>query len=105
MLDNSHEAVCGDGCTDLYPDCILGSAPELLDFEVLLEPLEEQFYLPSVLVEVGYLLGRQVHRIGQEHELSVLFFIIESDEAQMFWIVLAALIDSQLNLCIGEYVL
>jgi hypothetical protein len=41
MLNNSHEAVCGDGCTDLYPDCILGSAPELLDFEVLLEPLEE----------------------------------------------------------------
>ncbi len=71
MLDNRHETVGSDGSTDLYSDSILRSAPELFDLEVLLEPLEEQLYLPSVLVEVGYLLGSQVHRIGQEHELSV----------------------------------
>lgn len=39
--------------------------------------------------------------------MSVRFFfnIVESDETQMFRIVLAVLIDSQLNLCKGEYIL
>ena len=89
MLDNRHETVGSDGSTDLYSDSILRSAPELFDLEVLLEPLEEQLYLPSVLVEVGYLLGSQVHRIGQEHELPVLLFVIVSDETQTLRIVLA----------------
>src|SRR5574344_1047178 len=105
MLDNSHKAVGSDGCTNLYSDSVLGSSPELLDLEVLLEPLEEQLYLPSVLVKAGYLLGCQVHRIGQEQELSTLLLIVESYETQMFEIVLATLIDGQLNLCICEYVL
>ena len=40
MLDNRHEAVSSDGSADLYSDSVLPSAPELLDLEVLLEPLE-----------------------------------------------------------------
>ena len=57
MLDNHHKAVGGDGCTDLYSDSVLGSTPELLNLKVLLELLEKQFNLPSVLIEVGYLHG------------------------------------------------
>ena len=105
MLDNRHEAVSCDGCTDLYSDSVLGSIPELLDFEVLLESLEEQFYLPSVTVEVGNLLGCQIHHVGQEHGLPVLLFIIVFNETQILGIVLAALIDRQFNFCICEYVL
>ena len=105
MLDNSHKAVGSDGCTDLYSDSVLGSSPELLNLEVLLEPLEEQLYLPPVLVKVSYLPGCQVHRIGQEQELSALLLIVESYKTQMFGIVLATLIDSQLYLRICEYVL
>ena len=41
MLDNGYEAVGSDGCTDLYPDSVLSSTPELLNLEVLLEPLEQ----------------------------------------------------------------
>ena len=52
MLYNGNEAVGTDGSVNLYPDSVLSSAPELFDFEMLLEPLEEQFYLPTVLVEV-----------------------------------------------------
>ena len=42
MLDNRHEAVSSDGCTDLYSDSVLRSAPELLDLEVLFEPLSHR---------------------------------------------------------------
>ena len=55
MLYNGHEAVGTNSRVNLYSDSVLSSPPELLDLEVLLEPLEEQFYLPTVLVEVGYL--------------------------------------------------
>ena len=55
MLHNGNEAVGADSRVNLYSDSILSCAPEFLDFEVLLEPLEEQFYLPTVLVEVGNL--------------------------------------------------
>ena len=105
MLDNGYQAVGGDGCTDLYSDSVLCSSPKLLDLEVLLETLEDQFYLPTNLVEVGYLLGCKVHRIGQEHELTSLLFVIVSDETQVLRIVFAALIDRQFNLSIREYVL
>ena len=67
--------------------------------------IKEQLYLPSVLVKVSNLLGCQVHRVGQKHELPVLLFVIVSDETQILGIVLVALINRQFNLCISEYVL
>ena len=41
MLHNGNEAVGTDGRVNLYSDSVFSSAPEFLDFEVLLEPLEE----------------------------------------------------------------
>lgn len=38
MLDNRHKTVGDDGCTYLYSNSILCSAPEFLDFKVLLQP-------------------------------------------------------------------
>ena len=72
MLHNGNDAVGTDGRVNLYPDSVLCSAPELLDFEVLHEPLEEQLYLPPILVEVGNLQSSQFHCVGQEHELATL---------------------------------
>ena len=63
VLDNRHKAVGSNSSRYLYSDSVLGSSPELFDLEVLLEPLEEQLYLPTVLVEVGYLLGCQRSRV------------------------------------------
>ena len=77
MLDNGNQAVGTDGRVNLYSDSVLCSPPEFLDFEVLLEPLEEEFYLPAVLIEFGNLLSRQFRGIGQEHELSLLLLVIE----------------------------
>jgi len=55
MLHNGNEAVGTDGRVNLYSDSVLSCSPELLDFEVLLEPLEELLYLPTILVEVDNL--------------------------------------------------
>ena len=38
---------------DLNLHGVLRRAPELLDFQVLLQPLEEQLHQPAILVEFG----------------------------------------------------
>ena len=83
MLHNGNETVGTDGSVNLYSDSILSCTPEFFDFEVLLEPLEEQLYLPTVLVEVSNLLGSQFHGVGQKHELTTLLLIEESYESKM----------------------
>ena len=50
MFNDTNEEVGTDGRVNLYSDSILSCTPEFIDFEVLLKPLEEQFYLTMVLV-------------------------------------------------------
>ena len=50
---------------DLNPHGILGAADEMGDFQGLLQNAEEQFDLPSSLVEVGDFFGGRVQIIGQ----------------------------------------
>ena len=83
MVHNGNEAVGTDGRANLYSDSILSCTPELFDFEVLLESLEEQLYLPTVLVEVSNLQSSQLHGVGQKHELTALLLIEESYESKM----------------------
>ena len=105
MLDNGHQAV-GDDChIDLCLHRVLRSAPELLDFEVLFQPLEEQLCLPAVLVELGNQQGLQPDGVGQEHELTPLFLVPVSDESQPLRIVLRGIITRQDYLRIREDVL
>jgi hypothetical protein len=103
MLHDGYETVGTNSRVDLYSDSVLGSSPKLLDLEVLLEPLEKQLYLPSILVEFGNLLGSQFHGVGQEHELTALLLIIEPNEPQMLRIAFLTAVDGQFYLCISEY--
>jgi hypothetical protein len=103
MLHDGYETVGTNSREDLYSDSVLGSSPKLLDLEVLFEPLEEQLYLPSILVEVGNLLGSLFHGVGQEHELTALLLIIEPNEPQMLRIAFLTAVDGQFYLCISEY--
>ena len=103
VLYDGNKAVGADSGVDLYPDSVLRSAPEPLDFEVLLEPLEEEFYLPSVLVEVCDLQGCQLECIGKEHELAPLLLIDEPHKPKMFGISFPTVIECQLYLGISQY--
>ena len=51
FLDDRYQHVDADGDPDLRPHSILGSAVEAFDAQVLLDPLEEQFHLPSTSVQ------------------------------------------------------
>lgn len=54
MFDDTHEAICDDGHMYLNTDSILAFTPEGFDLEMLLDPFEEQFNLPSVFIKECY---------------------------------------------------
>ena len=61
--------------------------PEFLDFQMLLQPLEEELYLPPVLIEVGNLKRGQMEGIGEERELTSLLLIIELDQSELLLVL------------------
>ena len=79
MLDDCNEAVGDNGNVYLYSDCILGLSPKFLDLKVLLNPLEKQLNLPSVLVQECDILGRKVEVVRVICECPMKFFCIEDN--------------------------
>lgn len=88
MLDNRHQTVSYDGHAYLDANCIFSRTPELLDLEMLLHPLVEEFNLPSVFVQIGDLKSRQVKGVGKESKVAILFVIMVSDKSKLFGILL-----------------
>ena len=105
MLDYSDQAISDDGDIYLRLYGILRSAPELLDFEMLLQPLEEQLDLPAVLVELCDQQGFETYGIGQEHELAFLLLVPVPDESHPFRVVFRRIVPRQLYLGIRKNVL
>ncbi len=52
LLDNRYQNVNADGNPDLSLHCVLGGAEECFDTQVLLDPFEENFYLPAAFVKL-----------------------------------------------------
>lgn len=69
VFKGCNETVCEDGDTSLYPGSILGISLERLDLEILLDPFEEKFYLPAVVVKQGDILGSGVEVVGKVDEI------------------------------------
>lgn len=67
LLDDGNQHVSRHGAPNLRLDGILPVAQELLDSQVLLDPFEEQFDLPTVLVECGDGQRGQDKVVGQEY--------------------------------------
>ena len=68
FLHNSNEQVSADCGPDLCFDGILRCSVKGLDPEVLLDPLEEQFYLPACLVDLRYCPGIDLEVVGEKHK-------------------------------------
>jgi hypothetical protein len=64
VFNNGDQAVRDDGHMYLYPDSILRFSPKRFDTEMLLDPFEKQFDLPSVAVEKGNFFCFEVEVVG-----------------------------------------
>ena len=103
FLDNGHHAIGGYCRVNLDADCVLGLTPELFYLQVLLDPLEEEFYLPAVFVEVCYSYRLDTQCVGEEYELSVGFFVQIDDPADSVGIFLPGLHSVHMAYGIREY--
>ena len=65
MLNDSHHAICGDSGVYLDSDSSLCRTPKGFDFKMLLNPLKEEFYAPTIFIEKSDLRGWYLHVVGQ----------------------------------------
>jgi hypothetical protein len=65
FADDGDQHVDRDSDPDLRLDCVLADAVEGLDAQVLFDPLEEQFYLPALFVDLRDGNSGQVEVIGR----------------------------------------
>src|SRR5580658_888135 len=91
LLDDCHQHVDADGDPDLRPHGVFRSAVEALDAQVLLDPLEEQFHLPSASVQGANGQRRQRKLVSQEYQVLAGFGIAIADAAQVGGVVLGGI--------------
>ena len=84
LFDDCDEHVGADGALDLRLPRILAGAQELLDPQMLLDPLEEQLDLPAVLVELGDHVCRLARVVGQKDQTLAAGRVVKAHPAQMF---------------------
>ena len=102
VFDDGHETV-GDDCdVYLYPDGIFGLTPEPLDLEVLLNPLEEELHLPSVLVKQGDFLRAEEEIVGVIDETAMQLWRIIDDSSEGTTILLDVLLFGKADALIHE---
>ncbi len=91
LFNNGNQHVSGDGAPDLRLYCILAVADKSLDTQMLLDPLEKQFDLPSLLVQCGDGQRGQRRIVGQEYQRLAGFRVFETDAPQLFGVAFRGL--------------
>ena len=83
LLDDSDEHVGEHGTADLRLHRVPAGAQEILDWQVLLDPLEEQFHLSAVVVPRSDGQRRQGRVVGQEDRVLSRLWVLETHASQM----------------------
>ena len=91
LFDDGDERVGRDRGPDLRLHGVLGGAVELLDPKMLLDPLEEEFHLPSASIQLGDRQGWQHEVVCQENEPLAGLRVVEADATQRCLEVLAGI--------------
>ena len=88
LLDDGHQDVDRDRDPHLGLHGVLGSSEERLDPQVLLDPPEEEFDLPPLLVEQGDALRGKGKIVGQKNQFLLVLDVEESDATEFVGVML-----------------
>src|SRR5215472_14354836 len=88
FFENGNQEVHRDSGPDLDPYRILGSAVEGFDSQMLFDPFEKQFDLPTAAVELSNGQRRFGEVVGQEDKSLASQRIAKANASQSLWIVL-----------------
>lgn len=103
LLGNSDQQVGADGNPDLCLHCIGRVAVEGFDLQMLLHPLEKQFDLPALPIDLGDGGCWQNEVVGEEDKTFASTQIDEGDSAQSFGIGVGGLYARQPDQLIAAY--
>lgn len=95
VLDDGHEAVCDDCNIYLYSHSVLAGSPKGEHAKMLFYPPEEQFHLPSLLVEHCNILSLDRKVIRKECERPLQFRSIVNYPPQLRWVLGLCQLSSQ----------
>lgn len=87
LIETGHHQVNGYRNPNLSSDGVITGTVKGLDSEVLLYPFEEEFDLPSALVDRCDDQCRKVEVIGQENKPFLCFWVDEADSPESFRVV------------------
>ena len=87
LSGDGDEGINTHGDPQLGANRVLRASVKGFDAQVLLEPFEEQFNLPALLVELGDQQSSQREVIGQKDQVTGVLSIVEAYPAQFVWIV------------------
>ena len=104
MLDDGNEAVCDDGNMYLDTHSILRLTPKAFNLEMLLDPLEKQLHLPSVLVEQGDVLCTEEEVVRVIDEAAVQLRSIVDDSPDSARILLHVLFLGEADALVFEHI-
>ena len=79
MLNNSNKTIGCNSRVNLNSDRIFGYSPESLYMQMLLDPLKEQFHLPSVFVKQGNMFCADSKVVSKVSEGSLEFHRVIAD--------------------------
>lgn len=88
LFGYSNQHVSADCYPNLRLHRVLAGAVEHFDSQMLLDPLEEQFHLPALAIQVGNQCGLQNEVVRQKND-AFACFVLDNDTAQQCRIVLA----------------
>jgi hypothetical protein len=109
LLHDCHHTVGRDCGVDLDPDSILGIATVCFNLEMLLQPIEEQFDLPPVMVQFSdhqmtdiqpFVLGEGVR---EEDELPLVLLVPLNDSTDLVGVLSHGQLTIHIADCIRQY--
>ena len=86
LFDDRHQEINGDSDPDLRANGVFGDAVKGFDAQVLLDPFEEQFHLPSAAVELRDGQGRLAEIVGEKDQSASAERVAIANSSQGLWI-------------------
>src|SRR5574344_442307 len=85
-LDSGYNQIGNDCYPQMGAHGILGVSPQGLHYNVLLDPFEENFNIPSVSVQASHFQCTDFEVVRNEYDFFFGFFIIDAYCAYRLWI-------------------
>lgn len=97
LIETGDQQINADGDPNLSSNGVLGGTIEGFDTQVLLNPLEEKFDLPTPFIDGSNCQCRQIEVIGQEDQSLSCIGIEKADTSQLTGVVSFTLFSAQSN--------